>query len=107
NLNLLELKLLLIRKKKEGFIFFTESMSSILIDQSFIICLSQKRLPGQYNDAFPVSRSQTKTKPSFDELKNIYKEYHQVKEVPLNIDFSSFSIYKAEKWFWFWNEKEI
>lgn len=105
NITLLELKLLLIRKKKEGFIFFTDDMSSLLIDQSFIIYLSQKKLSYQQNDVFPVSRSSLKSIPTLDELKTFYKEYHQLAQPPSEIDFKAFSMYKGEKWFWFWNQK--
>jgi hypothetical protein len=101
-LSLLKLKLLLIRKKKEGSFFYTETMSSLLAEEPFIMYNSLKKLPSQNNKVFPVLRSSALLNLSENQLKSIFQEYHQIKDIPSDVDFASFSVYKGKKWLWYW-----
>ncbi|MBS4171814.1 hypothetical protein [Bacillus sp. FJAT-49736] len=104
--NVLKIKLLFIRRKKSGDIFYRENMSKLPYDQPFEFYFHATKGSITYQNAFPIPTCQYKRwmgkEITLQNLLPYYQMYYET-DGTMDLDYS-LSHYNGEKYIWFYKE---
>lgn len=108
NLSVLATKEYLIKKRKEGVIFFKDDISSLTIDRSFQLYYYMMPSKKTLIDAFPIPtkafRIYKNKRESFVFMYQFFKQYYQVSHGDLSFfeQYNLDSPYVGIKYIWFY-----
>lgn len=108
--SILKLKIALIRFKKKGTLFFKEDISELDFDKPFEFYFSIPKGSIPYQNAFPIPASyyrvwMKRNSCQFHVLLPYYQSYYETDKKPDEDYFQSLSLFKGERFVWFFQKE--